>query len=855
MEKVRLLMEKWVLACLFGFLAGLFGLGNQTSETGRLTAGLAAIFQVPLAAAEEPEAADKTLSPYFFVKSDHPDLDQLPLKSTAAVVNVAGVIADIKVTQVYKNEGKRPIEAIYVFPASTRAAVYGMKMTIGERVIVARIQKREEARAAYEQAKQEGKSASLLEQQRPNVFQMNVANILPGDEIKTELSYTELLTPTEGVYEFVYPTVVGPRYSNQKAAEAPPSEKWVVNPYLHEKQQPTYTFDIAFRLAAGMPIQEMTCSSHAVDVRYEDPSRAVVALASSEKFGGNKDFTLKYRLASDRIESGLLLYQGEDENFFLLMAQPPKRVSQADIPPRDYIFIVDVSGSMHGFPLEVSKTLLKNLIGGLKPTDSFNVLLFSGGSELMSERSLPATPENIRKAIDLIEHQKGGGGTELLPALQRALVLPRSERAARTMIIATDGYVTVETQAFDLIRQHLGEASFFPFGIGSSVNRFLIEGMARAGSGESFVVANPNEAPARAEKFRQYVQSPLLTRIKLDFDGFEAYDVEPVSIPDVFAERPVIVFGKWRGQPKGTISLGGLSGERNYEHTIDVASVPPLSSNSALRSLWARSVITRLCDYNFLAPSDKRITEVTDLGLKYSLLTAYTSFVAIDSQARRKDGDLTTVNQPLPLPEGVSDYAVGGGVPGASVAMQEKTMSASPAPHSGAPSFSYAHPAAPVLDSADSSASRVRSSKLKAPASGAGRTQSAEKETLDGGKEEKGDDVKRQDKSGWNVKIDRLSVAAGLSEAAVRRAIAENTKDVLDCLPTVLKTAAREKVTVRWTVDIKGNVVDVKIVSARPSARAIEKCLMERVRGWRFEAPTRTGVTVFATFLFEFGAK
>src|SRR4030042_6703223 len=164
------------------------------------------------------ESGDRTLSPYFFVKSDDPQVDPLPLRSTSAVVNIAGVIADVQVTQIYKNEGKRPLEAIYFFPASTKAAVYGMKMTIGERVIDARIRKREDARREYEQARDQGKSASLLEQQRPNVFQMNVANILPGDEIKVELQYTELLVPTDRVYEFVYPTVVGPRYSNQPAA-------------------------------------------------------------------------------------------------------------------------------------------------------------------------------------------------------------------------------------------------------------------------------------------------------------------------------------------------------------------------------------------------------------------------------------------------------------------------------------------------------------------------------------------------------------------------------------------------------------------------------------------------------------
>jgi len=198
----------------------------------------------------QPERnTEKTLSPYFLVKSHDPDVDRLPLKSTQAEVNISGVIADIKVTQVYKNEGNKPLEAIYVFPASTRAAVYGMKMTIGERTITAKIRKREQARREYEQAKQAGKSASLLEQHRPNVFQMNVANILPKDVIKVELKYTELLVPRDAVYEFMYPTVVGPRYVDKESNEAGSSDEWTANPYLHEGEPPTYTFNISVDIA------------------------------------------------------------------------------------------------------------------------------------------------------------------------------------------------------------------------------------------------------------------------------------------------------------------------------------------------------------------------------------------------------------------------------------------------------------------------------------------------------------------------------------------------------------------------------------------------------------------------------
>lgn len=605
--------------------------------------------------------ADRTLSPYFFVKSDDPELDQLPLKSTSADVDIAGVIAEVRVTQVYKNEGKKPIEAVYVFPGSTRAAVHSLKMTIGERTIVAKIRKREEARKEYEKAKAEGKTASLLEQQRPNVFQMNVANILPGDLIHVELGYTELLVPTDGIYEFVYPTVVGPRYSNQLGADAPESERWIENPYFHEGEAPSYSFQIQARLATGMPIRDLGCPSHEVDVRYEGSTVAKISLPASESQSGNRDFILRYRLAGDRVETGLLLYEGETENFFLLMLQPPSRPPVRQIPPREYIFVVDVSGSMHGFPLQISKELLRNLIGSLRSTDRFNVLLFAGGSALMAETSVPATSENVQKAIQLIEAQTGGGGTELLPALKRALAIPRPEGLySRTIVVATDGYVSVEGETFELIRTSLGDSNMFSFGIGTSVNRHVIEGMARMGLGESFVVFKPEEARAKAEKFRKYIAAPVLIKPQVRLDGFEAYEVEPSHVPDVFAERPIIVFGKYRGKAGGKILLEGQTSEGTWSKAAQVSEFRSRDTNRALRHLWARHRIMLHSDFNSVSTDESRINEITRLGLTYNLLTAYTSFVAVDTQVRRSDGKLITVEQPLPLPQGVSDRAVGG---------------------------------------------------------------------------------------------------------------------------------------------------------------------------------------------------
>ncbi|MBN3035236.1 MAG: VWA domain-containing protein [Bacteroidales bacterium] len=610
--------------------------------------------------AQETAPEDKTLSPYFVVIGTQDGTDPLPLKSTSADVNIAGVIADVRVIQEYGNEGNIPLEAIYIFPASTNAAVYRMVMTIGERTITARISEREQARMDYEQALQEGRSASLLEQQRPNVFQMNVGNIMPGDIIRVELSYTELLIPESGIYTFIYPTVVGPRYSNTPEDLATADERWIANPYTHEGVAPAYDFRLSAVLSAGMPVAQLRCPSHDVDISWSGKSTAQITLKTGQEKTGNKDFILEYQLRGGQISTGLLLYRGEKENFFLAMVQPPEKVSADLMPPREYVFIVDVSGSMYGYPLDVSKKLMKDLLSGLVPGDRFNILLFAGGSELFSPVSVEAGRDNISRGIRFIDEQQGGGGTELLPALQRALALPGTQNHARTFVIVTDGYVSVEREAFDLIRQKLDKANFFPFGIGTSVNRYLIEGLAHAGQGVPFIVTDESGAAPVAEKFREYVQSPVLTHLTMSTDGFQVYDVEPASIPDVFAERPVLVYGKWRGNPTGTITVSGRYGRSQYVQTLDVSGSEPAEGNSALAYLWAREKIRTLDDYASVSMErEEDIREVTRLGLAYSLLTRYTSFVAIDSEVRNPDGTGATVHQPLPLPEGVSDYAVG----------------------------------------------------------------------------------------------------------------------------------------------------------------------------------------------------
>jgi Ca-activated chloride channel family protein len=604
--------------------------------------------------------AERTLSPYFLVEQTADGVEEFPLESTRVVANVNGVIADVTVEQTYRNDGVAPINARYVFPASTRAAVHGMQIQVGDKRVVAKVKEREQAAKEFSAAKAAGKTASLLEQDRPNVFSMSVANVLPGDRVQVVLQYSELLVPSEGVYRFVYPTVVGPRYSSNSPDGAAGSDAFVESPYLRGGDSPPTAFTLDVNLSTGVPLADVRSSSHAIKVVRDDASLARVSLADARRFQGDRDFILDYRLAGQQVQSGLLLYEGARENHFLLMLQPPARVEQAAIPAREYVFVLDVSGSMYGFPLDTAKALITDLIGHLRPTDTFNVVLFSGDARTMAPRSLPATQQNVTRAIEVITAQRGGGGTELEAALRTVTLLPRSEHVSRSVIVLTDGYIAQEQGAFELIAKNIQNTNLFAFGIGSSVNRYLIEGLARAGQGEPFIVTDPSAAATTAARFRRYIESPVLTEISVRFHGFDAYDVEPLRQPDLFAERPIVVFGKYRGPKTGTIEVLGRGADGPFSATTSVADTKARGENSALPQLWARTRIARLSDFDIDGNDAQTAREVTALGLGYSLLTKHTSFIAVLEQVRNHNTPATDVDQPLPLPAGVSELAVGG---------------------------------------------------------------------------------------------------------------------------------------------------------------------------------------------------
>lgn len=597
--------------------------------------------------AEEPE------SPYFLVKGATDTVDMLPLKSVEAGIEIVGTIARVELIQTYANVGGEAIEAVYVFPGSTRAAVHGMEMRVGDRVVQAQIQKKSIARQTYEEAKSEGQTASLLEQQRANVFQMNLANILPGEVVEVVLRYSEWIVRDKDEYLFELPLVVGPRFAEIGSESLGESRALGL-------AADRIRYSIGARIRSAMAVESATCLSHSAEVVFPDSRSVDIRLEGDGASVGDRDFRIKYRLSGDAVKSGLWVSESNGEKYFMAALEPPVPGERKRMR-REYFFVVDVSGSMGGFPLDTAKRMLESLVARLDEEDLFNLLLFAGDSQVFSQKSVPATLENLLAGVEFLYNARGGGGTRLLPALKNAYDMDRDPSCSRSIVVLTDGYISVEEAVFELIRGRLHEANVFACGIGRAPNRHLIEGMARVGRGEAFFVSDPSESEFVADRFSGYVCEPVLSQLKYGFSGVTGMEVEPPSLPDLLAERPVMLFGKFEGGGEGSLTLRGVGGEFEYVETLDFANSVDLGESPALEYIWARERVRRLSDYNRLWYKDSRVQEVTQLGLKHSLLTKYTSFVAVDKKVRRLgDEDPVLVKQAVPLPEGMKGQGEAG---------------------------------------------------------------------------------------------------------------------------------------------------------------------------------------------------
>jgi Ca-activated chloride channel family protein len=596
-----------------------------------------------------------------------------PLKHTAVRADISGFLARVTVTQDFENPFPKKIEAVYTFPLPHGAAVDDMTILVGARTIRATIKRREEARAIYEAARAAGHVAGLLDQERPNIFTQAVANIMPGEKVKVTISYIETVQYDSGSYEFVFPMVVGPRYIPGKPAgrqgggwapdtDRVPDASRITPPVTPKGTRAGHDVSIEVAVDAGVPIQEIA-TRHETFVERPGPSRALVRLKNKAVLP-NQDFLLRYETAGGRIESAVLSHRGEKGGFFAVVLQPPDRVPVEDVTPKELVFVLDTSGSMQGFPIEKAKETMKLALDGLFPRDTFNLITFSGDTHVLFPEPVPATPENLRKAQAFLASRSGGGGTEMMKAIRAALAPSTEAGHVRIVCFMTDGYVGNDMELVSEIQRY-PNARVFSFGIGSSVNRFLLSKMAEYGRGEAEFVGLNQDGSAAARRFHERIRSPLLTDISVDWRGLPVTDVYPGRIPDMFSAKPVVLFGRYSGAARGTIQVRGMMAGSRFTRDVRVELPAADPHHAVLATLWARKRVGDLMGQDYLGAqrgamrSDLR-EAVTRLGLEYRLMTQFTSFVAVEEMIVTEGGKPQRIEVPVEMPEGVSYEGVFG---------------------------------------------------------------------------------------------------------------------------------------------------------------------------------------------------
>ncbi len=575
-----------------------------------------------------------------------------PLERTSVVADVSGFGARVNVTQTFKNPSREVIEAIYTFPLPNDAAVDRMQMQIGSRMVEGEIMRREDARMVYEAAKNAGQNAALLDQERPNIFTQSVANITPGATIKITISYVQILKFEEGEFEFTFPMVVGPRY----LGNAPDPEK-ISPPITPEGKRTGTNIDLTVNLDAGAPIQEYKSILHGVRATRAGDNRMRISLAKADEIP-NKDFILRYRTTTDTVQDGFIAHMGDKGGFFSLFLMPPQRPTEVQITPREIIFVMDQSGSQSGFPIEKSKELTLKLIKSLRSADTFNVMGFNTSVRALWAEPRLNTPENVAEATKFIAGMQANGGTHIREGVIAALDGQNDPDRLRLVVFNTDGYVGDEAAILDTVQKQRDHARMFTFGIGNSVNRYLVEEMSIAGKGDVEIVTLAEAADGAVGRFVARSSSPVLTDVQVTFEGVQIESALPQAIPDVFSEKPVVITGRYATPGTGRVTLSGKLGGRPWSKTIDVT-FPAHTNAPALESIWARRKVDELTRHNFLAaylPEADRasVDQIIDVALEFGIMTQYTSFVAVEKRIVNVGGKQRTVSVPIEMADGVS---------------------------------------------------------------------------------------------------------------------------------------------------------------------------------------------------------
>ncbi len=607
----------------------------------------------------------------------------LPLKHTDVKGQISGYIATVDVTQKFHNPYDEKIEAVYVFPLPQNAAVNEFIMIIGKRKIRGIIRERKEAEEIYRQARSQGYVASLLTQERPNIFTQKVANIEPGKNIDVNIKYFNTLAYVDGWYEFVFPMVVGPRFNppcytdgvgavarGKSGISTPPDEiqYWVSKvlksdntgrsgqttevQYLKPGERSGHDIAVTVDVDAGVSIEEVACTSHVITKTFTTPENLTVKLSSLDSIP-NKDFVLRYKVAGKDVKSALVTHRDKRGGFFSLMLYPPENLSYLKRAPMEMIFVLDCSGSMRGKPIAKAKEAVKRGLKKLEKGDTFQVIRFSNNASQFGPNPVPATPANIRKAIRYVDNLQGSGGTMMIEGIKAALDFPHDPGRFRLVSFMTDGYIGNEVEILAAVHQRLGASRIFSFGVGSSVNRYLLDRMAKLGKGAVAYIGLDESAGQVVDLFYERISHPALTDVNIDWGNMEVTDVYPNSIRDLFVGHPVILTGRFKGRRKTNIHVSGKIGDLTQEIAIPVNLDDFASTHPGIACVWARKRIEILANQATYDNNSELPGQIKQVALEYGLMSAYTAFIAVDSSRQTAGDHGVTVVVPVPVPDGV----------------------------------------------------------------------------------------------------------------------------------------------------------------------------------------------------------
>ena len=593
--------------------------------------------------------------------------ESVPLVHTDAALDVRGLVAAATVTQQYVNSSTAPIEAVYIFPLPHDAAVYDMEIRIANRVIRSEIHERAEAKRVYEAAKSEGQRAALLEEERPNILTVSIANIMPNDRIDVRLRYVEPLRWEAGRIRLVFPMVVGPRYIPGTQAVDHTGTGWSsdtnavldasgITPIVRNPESRSgHNISVTVDLDSGFEAASVKSISHAVNVHRLADGRHRVELAAGVTLP-NKDFILEVQQAeSTQPKAALFLSPGNDsgETHFLLAAFPPT-VQPKERMPVEMLYMIDVSGSMSGTSIEQAREALLQALDRLRPSDRFGILAFCHSYKEFSAEPLFASPDNVARARDFVRNLEAGGGTEMLPALLHLMRKPQIPGTLRHIVLLTDGDLGNEEQIFAALRHDLGGARLYTVAIGSAPNLFLATKMAQYGRGTFTHVADIQEIQSQMTRLFESIESPVLTDLKLSFEGVEVANVYPAIPPDLFRQQPLLIFGNISKGGVGKLRLTAREGNDLYETSI-AFDASKATFHPGITTLWARQCVEELMDHWRESDENGQAeirASVIAHAIRYRLVTRFTSLVAVEEAVVNAGRQSKTVPVPTELPAG-----------------------------------------------------------------------------------------------------------------------------------------------------------------------------------------------------------